>query len=76
MRRIRQWDPRAEKWAPICASTWDLTSRSDRGATLCGATCSVGNYTQSCPRMRFRGGAIEKYSSASPVVVAADEVVE
>jgi hypothetical protein len=23
MRKIRQWDPRAENWVPICASTWD-----------------------------------------------------
>jgi hypothetical protein len=23
MRKIRQWDPRAENWVPICASAWD-----------------------------------------------------
>jgi hypothetical protein len=27
MRRIRQWDPRAENWVPICASTWDPNPR-------------------------------------------------
>ena len=24
---IRQWDPRAENWVPICASIWDQNPR-------------------------------------------------
>src|SRR5262249_8599935 len=29
---IRQWDPRAENWVPICASMWDQNPRLGPGS--------------------------------------------
>jgi hypothetical protein len=29
---IRQWDPRAENWVPICASIWDQNARLGPGS--------------------------------------------
>src|SRR5262245_36615897 len=76
---IRQWDPRAENWVPICASIWDRYPRlgpaSPGGSYLeMGGVClsvRLGTCTRACRRARiaapFLLGQLHRLSKKQPL---------
>jgi hypothetical protein len=61
---IRQWDPRAENWVPICASMWDQNPRLGPAISGAGPVTALSLYCTGCCDPRGRHGSIRQELAA------------